>query len=217
MIYRLLMALLTVLVMFLPLQPLRAQTNSSTRQNSAMQANMPAELSSALKSLARAGGFSAVFRQALHFSDGSVQRYRGEVDVLTPGRFRWYYIKPFEQLFVSDGFTIWHYEPDLMQVMVLKEMRDVDPAVMKLLDGSIRMKDVHLLEADAVQHRYYVRIGAGTRVWIGLHNGRLDYIESFDVLGNRNRLTLEKMKMSAPDAGRFAFVVPEGVDVVPLR
>ncbi|MDQ6986432.1 MAG: outer-membrane lipoprotein carrier protein LolA [Mariprofundaceae bacterium] len=180
-------------------------------------ASMPVELAKTLKSLAKAGGFSASFTQRIRFSDGSAQRYRGEVDVLTPGRFRWRYVQPFEQLFVSDGFNIWHYEPDLMQVTVLKEMRDVDPAVIRLLDGSIGMNDVHLLEADAAKHRYYVRIGDKTRVWLGVRHAQLAYIESLDVLGNSNRLTLERMQLTAPDAGRFAFVIPDGVDVVPLR
>jgi len=180
-------------------------------------AAMPSELAKTLKSLAKAGGFSAAFTQRIRFSDGSVQRYRGEVDVLTPGRFRWRYIQPFEQLFVSDGFNIWHYEPDLMQVTVLKEMHDVDPSVIRLLDGSIGVDDVHLLKADAGKHRYYVRIGDETRVWIGVRHARLAYVESVDTLGNSNRLILERMQLTAPDAGRFAFVVPEGVDVVPLR
>ncbi|MDX8392866.1 MAG: outer-membrane lipoprotein carrier protein LolA [Mariprofundaceae bacterium] len=191
-------------------QPICAAANTPIKQ-------MPAELAVSLNSLANAGGFSAVFSQQIYFSDGSVQQYRGEVDVLTPGRFRWRYMQPFEQLFVSDGFNIWHYEPDLMQVTVLNEIRDVDPAVIQLLDGSIGADDVHLLEADAAQHRYYARIGKKTRVWIGVRDAHLDYIESLDVLGNRNRLTLEKMRLSAPDAGLFAFVVPDGVDIVPLR
>ncbi len=180
-------------------------------------APMPSELAKALKSLAQAGGFSAAFTQRIRFSDGSVQRYRGEVDVLTPGRFRWRYVQPFEQLFVSDGFSIWHYEPDLMQVTVLKEMRDVDPSVIRLLDGSIGIDDVHLLKADAGEHRYYVRIGDNTRVWVGVRRAQLAYIESVDTLGNSNRLILERMQLTAPDAGRFAFVAPDGVDVVPLR
>jgi len=200
----LLMALAVFVLMWQPMQVQAA-------------APLPAELAKALKSLAKAGGFSAVFTQRIRFSDGSVQRYRGEVDVLTPGRFRWRYVQPFEQLFVSDGFNIWHYEPDLLQVTVLKEMRDVDPSVIRLLDGSIGIDDVHLLEADAAKHRYYVRIGDKTRVWIGLRHARLAYVESLDALANSNRLTLERMQLTAPDAGRFAFVIPEGVDVVPLR
>jgi len=178
---------------------------------------MPAELSSVLQNLKDAHGFSAGFSQTLTFSDGSSQLFRGEVDVLPPGRFRWRYIEPYEQLFISDGFSIWHYEPDLMQVKVLKEMNDVDPVVMQLLGGSLGLRDVHVLQAQAADHRYYVRLAADTRVWIAVSHGRLDYIESSDALGNINRITLSAMRLSPPDAGRFAFVVPDGVDVVPLR
>jgi len=177
---------------------------------------LPAELSSVLRNLKAAGGFSAVFTQTLQFSDGSRQYFTGELDVLPPGRFRWRYIEPYEQLFISDGFSIWHYEPDLMQVSVLKEMRDVDPVVMQLLGGRLGLDDVHLLEAKPAEHRYHVRLGGNTKVWIAVGYGRLDYIEGSDALGNTNRIGLGDMRLSPPDAGRFAFVPPEGVDVVPL-
>lgn len=178
---------------------------------------LPVELSVLLQKLKDARGFSAGFRQSLQFSDGSRQLYTGELDVLPPGRFRWRYIEPYEQLFISDGFSIWHYEPDLMQATVLKEMRDVDPAVMQLLGGRLRLAEVHLLEAQAAEHRYYVRIAGQTKVWIGIQHGRLDYIEGSDALGNTNRISLTDMRLTPPDAGRFAFVPPEGVDLVPLH
>jgi len=179
--------------------------------------SLPDELSSMLHTLKNAHGFSARFRQTLRFSDGSKQLYRGELDVLPPGRFRWRYIEPFEQLFVSDGFTIWHYEPDLMQVNVLSEMADVDPVVMQLLGGRIDVGDVHLLKAYPGEHRYHVRLATETKVWLGVREGLLDYVEGHDVLGNINRISLENVNLQTPDVGRFVFVVPEGVDVVPLQ
>lgn len=178
---------------------------------------LPEELSSVLRNLKDAPGFSASFNQLLSFSDGSQQQYHGELDVLPPNRFRWRYVEPFEQLFISDGSSILHYEPDLMQVSVLKEMRDVDPAVMQLLGGRLGLSDVHLLEAQAFKHRYHVRLAAETKVWLGVRAGRLDYIEGLDALGNTNRIRLLNVLLHAPDAGRFEFVPPAGVDVVPLR
>ena len=178
---------------------------------------LPEELSSVLHNLKDARGFSASFIQILSFSDGSRQQYSGELDVLPPNRFRWRYIEPFEQLFISDGSSILHYEPDLMQVSVLEEMRDVDPAVMQLLGGRLGLSDVHLLEAQAFEHRYHVRLAADTNVWLGVRDGRLDYIEGLDALGNTNRISLLDIHLQAPDAGRFVFSPPAGVDVVPLR
>jgi len=213
------MLMLSLLLMLLPAISPAASESADGAEVFAITPSlpMPAELASVLQNLKDARGFSAGFSQTLKFSDGSSQLYRGEVDVLPPGRFRWRYIEPYEQLFISDGFSIWHYEPDLMQVTVLKEMNDVDPVVMQLLGGRLGLADVHVLQAQAADHRYYVRLAAETKVWIAVSNGRLDYIEGSDALGNINRITLSAMRLSPPDAGRFAFVVPEGVDVVPLR
>jgi len=137
-----------------------------------MAAPLPAELAHALNQLAGGGGFSSQFEQTIRFSDGTMQAYKGELAVLQPGRFRWRYTDPYEQLFVSDGHTIWHYEPDLMQVQVLKTMQGVDPAVMRLLDGSLGLKNVILLETenkvDGIPLRYRVRIGEKKEVWLGL-------------------------------------------------
>lgn len=178
---------------------------------------IPPELSRLLHTLKDAPGFSADFSQSLTFSDGSEQHYQGRLDVLPPGRFRWRYTKPYEQLFVSDGVNIWHYEPDLMQANVLRQMRGVDPAVMQLLSGRLGLSDVHLLEAKPAEHRYDVRLGAHTQVWLGLRDGRLAYIEDKDALGNINRISLTNMRLKAPDKKMFYFVPPKGVDVVPLR
>ncbi|GMR00277.1 MAG: outer membrane lipoprotein chaperone LolA [Zetaproteobacteria bacterium] len=187
----------------------------------AMAAPLPAELTRALNQLTGAHGFSARFEQTIRFSDGTMQRYRGEVDVLTPGRFRWRYTEPYEQLFVSDGHTIWHYEPDLMQVQILKTMQGVDSAVMRLLDGSMGLNNVILLEAgdkmDRTTRRYHVRIGEKKKVWLGLAGDHLAYVESVDTLGNRNRIVLQDVISHPPPPAKFTFHIPPGVDVLPLH
>jgi len=200
-------------------------------------APLPAELTHALDQLIEAHGFSARFEQTIRFSDGTMQRYRGEVDVLTPGRFRWRYTEPYKQLFVSDGQTIWHYEPDLMQVEILHTMQGVDSAVMRLLDGSLGLKNVILLgtgnKDDGITHRYHVRIGDRKEVWLGvaskkgdslLSSGRksetvpfLTYVESVDELGDHNRIRLLHITMHPLAPTAFVFRIPPGVDVLPLK
>ena len=39
----------------------------------------------------------------------------GMVAIARPGKFRWSYDQPYEQLMVCDGQTIWAYDPDLKQ------------------------------------------------------------------------------------------------------
>ncbi len=190
-----------------------------------MAAPLPAALTSALNQLIQAHGFSARFEQTIRFSDGTMQRYQGEVDVLTPGRFRWRYTEPYKQLFVSDGQTIWHYEPDLMQVEILRTMQGVDSAVMRLLDGSLGLKNVMLLGtgngvengADGITRRYHVRIGDKEEVWLGLVGHHLAYVESVDALGDHNRIRLLHITMHPLASAAFVFRIPPGVDVLPLK
>ncbi len=187
----------------------------------AAAAPLPAELVRALNQLTEAHGFSAQFDQTIRFSDGTMQTYRGDLAVLQPGRFRWHYTRPYEQLYVSDGHVIWHYEPDLMQVQILKRVQGVNPAVMRLLDGSLGLGNVTLLEkgneANGVVHRYHVRIGAKTEVWLGIAGHHLVYVESVDALGNHNRIHLLHITAHPPASAAFIFRIPPGVDVLPIK
>ena len=48
------------------------------------------------------------------------RRRRGTFAFARPGKFRWTYDKPFEQLIVGDGARVWIYDKDLNQVIVRK-------------------------------------------------------------------------------------------------
>jgi len=187
----------------------------------ATAAPLPVDMTRALNRLTEAHGFSSQFEQTIRFSDGTMQTYKGDLAVLQPGRFRWRYTKPYEQLYVSDGHVIWHYEPDLMQVQILRRVQGVDPAVMRLLDGSLGLGNVTLLEkgneAKGAIRRYHVRIGAKTKVWLGIAGHHLAYVESVDALGNRNRIRLLHITAHPPAPAAFIFRVPTGVDVLPLK
>jgi len=175
-----------------------------------------------IKRLAALPGFQCHFDQLMVFTDGGGQRYSGEVSVLKPERFRWQYDQPYEQLYVGDGDSIWHYEPDLMQAERLDNLESVDPAVMKLLDGSIKPTDIELLSrqdsAELGIRRYQVSIQGSDPVWLGFSKvGDLVLIEREDLLGNRNRMSLSKCSYIAPAENLFSFTPPAGVDVLDMR
>lgn len=176
---------------------------------------IPKELQSALNNMANMKGFSCHFDQTLMFSDGTEQAYQGELMIHRPNRFRWQYRMPYEQLFVSDGTYIWHYEPDLMQVRQLNNMQDVDPAVMQLLAGKISVKDITLIKEEKALRRYHVQLKNGTQVWLGLSEQALvEYAESSDALGNRNRIHFKEIMDKIPSKDQFTFHVPDGVELL---
>ena len=59
----------------------------------------------------------ARFEQSvLNASHTEALRSQGVFYLKRPGRFRWDYHEPYDQLIVADGNRIWMYEPDLEQV-----------------------------------------------------------------------------------------------------
>lgn len=185
----------------------------------AQAAALPERLSAAIRFYAGLEGFSCAFSQALLFHDGQAQHYEGDLAVLPPKRFRWRYRQPYVQEFIGDGTRLWHYEPDLMQVRVLYDLDMVDPVVMRLLAGRVQLDEIRLVEAEEAERRYHILINEGTGVWLGLgeSDDKLAYIETVDILGNRNRMSFSAWKFGAPPADTFVFEVPDGVDVVEER
>lgn len=176
---------------------------------------LPHKLTMAIRQLAEQKGFSCRFQQSITFSDGTSQKYSGSLAILPPNRFRWQYTRPYQQIIVSSGKKLWHYEPDLMQVRILTSLEDVDPVVMQLLAGRIGSDRLELLDSDTAARRYHLRIKGGPAAWLGLSpQGLIAYVETLDVLGNRNRIQLDDCDMRPPAKDQFVFLIPEGVDVV---
>lgn len=204
--------LMVVAVSLLWLSPAAAQEASPVDKTS--------DLAAALDDLAALQGFSSLFTQEISYADGGGRTYQGELAVLRPGKFRWKYTKPYEQLYVSNGQGIWLYEPDLMQVQRLQDLGEVDPVVIQLLDGRVSLDDVLVLAkedlADGVSS-WLVRVGQpgnSVEIWLGIKEKALLWVESKDVLHNKNRLRLLLMHKTVPPANIFEFVVPKGVDVI---
>ena len=181
--------------------------------------SLPLALQQGLERLAKMDGFSCRFEQSITYGDGSEQLYSGTLAVAKQGRFRWQYIKPYDQLYVSKGDGIWLYEPDLMQAQWLDSLDAVDPIAMRLLEGRVKPSEITVLDID--RDVYHVRIAGdsnannGTELWLMLrHDGMPAWFESHDSLGNRNRMNLLAVKVSQPDLKQFEFTVPEGVDVM---
>lgn len=181
---------------------------------------MPQPLTRGIHRLDSLRGFTCDFTQTLTYADGSKRVYAGLLDVRRPGEFRWQYLQPYSQLYVSNGHGIWHYEPDLMQAEHIKSLDTIDPVAMRLLDGHIHASDIHLLNDESAGlhptvYRYKIRISQGPVLWLGLKaDGSLVYMESLDGLGNHNRITLGTFSMIAPAKEVFRFSPPSGVDIV---
>jgi outer membrane lipoprotein carrier protein len=175
------------------------------------------------KNLVGLASWSADFQQTIDDGHGKVMRSAaGKFYLQRPGKFRWDYTEPSEQLVLADGKQIWFYDKDLSQANV----RDMDttlantPASLLSGGGSVSTQfDVTALPPSGGLTWYQlVPKHADTDfqlVRIGFNKGDLASMFLADKLNQITQLTFSNSKRNekfAPDL--FTFVPPPGVDVI---
>ena len=149
----------------------------------------------------------------------------GTFEFARPNRFRFDYKKPFEQVIVADGQTLWLYDVDLNQVTARKQSQVLASTPAALIAaapdlGALR-KDFDLEAASEkdglqwVQATPRVKDGQLHSVKVGFRGNDLAKLEILDSFGQRSVLTFTKMELNvAVPTERFQFKPPQGADVV---
>ena len=152
----------------------------------------------------------------------TVQEASGTMLFSRPGKFRWVYEKPYEQLIVGDGAKLWMYDADLKQVTVKQMDRAIGSSPAALLAGSNEIE----------QHFDLKDLGKrGTLEWLeatpkdkessfesvrmGFSDKGLDVMELRDHFGQTTVIRfsgLERNPKLPPDV--FKFAPPKGADVI---
>jgi outer membrane lipoprotein carrier protein len=167
--------------------------------------------------------WSADFTQTIDDGHGKVMRSAaGKLYLQKPGKFRWDYAQPSEQLILADGKQIWFYDKDLQQANV----RDMDatlsstPAVLLSGGGSVSSQfDVTALPPEGGLEWYQLIPKHPETdfqlVRIGFDKGQLASMFLADKLNQVTQLTFTNPKRNAKFAADlFKFVPPPGVDVI---
>ena len=139
-----------------------------------------------------------------------------------PGRFRWTYEKPYEQLLVADGDRLSIYDKDLNQVTVRKlgDALGNTPAAILFgsedLDRRFELRDTGVRDGLSwVEATPKSRDTQFERISIGFRDGTLAAMELRDALGQTTLLSFSNVERNAKlDPGLFTFVPAKGVDVV---
>ncbi len=166
---------------------------------------------------------SARFEQSLiDANDDVLETSSGTVDIRRPGRFRWAYAEPYEQLLVADGLNVWSYDVDLAQVTV-KPQADVlrnTPAL--LLGGSDDvLDDFDYLGSYEDRGTVWVQLRPKnsdhgfSKVKLGFTNGTLSRMMFDDTLEQTTLIALLDVTTNQrQEDDLFEFVVPDDVDLV---
>jgi outer membrane lipoprotein carrier protein len=166
---------------------------------------------------------SATFQQSQKDEGGKViATSSGRVWLSRPGKFKWSYEKPYQQLMVCDGKDLWQYDPDLAQAMVR-------PAA-----GTLQGTPAQLLTDRAALDQHFTIEAAGTEggaqrvrlvpkaadsdfksIELWLKGGAPSRMRFFDPLGGTSDVEFSDVRTNLKlDAKLFRFDPPKGTEVI---
>ncbi|MDO6387995.1 MULTISPECIES: outer membrane lipoprotein chaperone LolA [unclassified Uliginosibacterium] len=184
--------------------------------------------------------FAAAIEQLQQFLDGSKtarasftqkvisktgragQNASGTMSFLRPGKFRWEYTKPYNQLIVADGSKLWSYDKELNQVVIKPMSQALGATPAALLAGSNDFqKNFSLREDGAADGLEWVEATPRSneagfeRVRIGMKGNLPQAMEVRDNFGQLTVLQFSAFERNPVlPADAFRFTPPKGADVV---
>ena len=165
----------------------------------------------------------AEFEQKVYDRNGRLtQESRGNFVFKRPGRFRWVYDKPADQVIVGDGTRVWIYDRQLNQVTVRKLSAALGSTPAALLAGGKGIESSFDLmdggEKDGlewIEARPKDREAGFERVRMGFDKENLQAMELTDNFGQTTFLRFSKfVRNPQVNPNEFRFDPPKGADVL---
>jgi outer membrane lipoprotein carrier protein len=168
------------------------------------------------------GSGRAAFTQTVTAADNARARTSsGSFEFQRPNRFRFEYLRPFEQSIVADGHKVWIYDPDLQQASSRRIADALGDTPAALLAGG-GLDEAYTLQAappaDGLQWvlaRPKAADGPIQSLRVGFDGATLAALEIIDSFGQRSLLRFSgfEANVALPDE-RFRFTPPPGADVI---
>jgi outer membrane lipoprotein carrier protein len=151
-----------------------------------------------------------------------VQQSKGTFVFQRPGKFRWVYAKPADQVIVGDGERVWIHDRELNQVTVRKLSRALGSTPAALLAGSADVEAAfELSEAGSrdglewMEARPKEREAGFERVRMGFSASGVEAMELVDHFGQTTLLRFSNLARNPKvDPADFRFTPPKGADVL---
>ncbi len=188
----------------------------------------------ALPSMATTGGEQALrhflqdlrslqadFRQiSLSADGGRMIESQGTLYLKRPGRFRWEYRKPNEQLIIADGERVWLQDTELDQISHQDQKTALQGTPAQLLISNAPLERLfRILPWDAGDQRDWVELqpreetGQIRRIRVAFLNGQLDTLLMEDQFGQLTRFSFQHLRRNLPlSDDLFQMKLPLGGD-----
>ena len=168
----------------------------------------------------------ARFEQKVYDRSGKpVQESKGSFVFERPGKFRWVYDKPADQVIVGDGTRVWIYDRQLNQVTVRRMEAALGSTPAALLAGGTNVEKAFVLtdggEKDGLEWvlaKPREQEAGFESVRMGFKGNELEAMELKDQFGQTTTLRFSHLQRNPKvDAQTFRFDPPKGADVLGER
>ncbi|MFZ2301541.1 MAG: outer membrane lipoprotein chaperone LolA [Gallionella sp.] len=152
-----------------------------------------------------------------------IQSASGTMQFQRPGKFRWTYQKPNEQLIVGDGVKFWLYDVDLNQVTVKKLDAALGSSPAALLSGNNEIERAFTLKEsgsqdgmDWLQAIPKTQDSSFEKILMAFNaQAELVIMELNDSFGHKTVLRFSEMRRNPKlSEQQFKFTPPKGADVL---
>lgn len=170
--------------------------------------------------------FQGRFTQTDRRPDGRADEATGKLAYERPGHMRWAYEPPHEQLLVTDGETVWLYDPllDNVTVQPLGDLTQGTPLAFLLGVGNLNedfrcrpfstevpddgLRYVELVPRGDLPGLDYIQLGVRD-------NAQVASLRMFDPRGNLRWVRLEELRFGVDlPEGHFTFEVTDEMEVI---
>ena len=162
-------------------------------------------------------------QEVLNKSGKRLQNASGTMQFVRPGKFRWAYQKPYEQLIVGDGQKFWLHDVELNQVTVKKMDAALGSSPAALLSGSNEIERGFMLKdsgekegMDWLEATPKAQDTSFEKIRMAFNaQSELVVMELYDTFGHTTVLRFTNMQRNPQLSPQlFKFVPPKGADVL---
>ncbi len=169
-------------------------------------------------------GLDGQFSQKVYDPKGKLKETSsGRVAMSAPRLFRWEYVKPYPQLIVADGKTVWVYDPDLQQVTKRPQgVEEQNSPLSALIDPGKLDQQFKVVDAGSKDGLQWLTLTPRNEANASFQSAQLGFgkqglmqMQVIDVIGQRTQIAFSGWKRN-PSFARttFRYTPPKGVDVV---
>lgn len=162
-------------------------------------------------------------QQVLSDKNEVIQHSTGHFVVQKPGLFHWETNKPFEQVVVSDGKTLWLHDPDLQQVVIKPfagQLANTPAMIFTATRSEIEARfDIVLKKGTSGVERFELTPREAKPMFrtiaLEFSKNKPSQLLLLDSLGQQTTLALTEVKLDPTvDAALFTLKIPPGTDVI---